>query len=69
VLVQAEIVTDLVVDGLAYLLGQGFVVREVTHERSPVDRDAVGQGAVVGGIAAGEGDALVEAVEAAVAEA
>jgi hypothetical protein len=47
VVAEAEVVGDLVVDRLAHLVGKLIVVRVVTHQRAPVQRDAVGQDAVV----------------------
>src|SRR5687767_13301820 len=42
VVAEAEVVGDLVVDGLAHLVCEVVFVRVVAHEGTPVQRDAVG---------------------------
>src|SRR3984893_12575609 len=63
VVIEAEVVTDLVNHGVAHELGHLLGIAAVLFDRPLIDVDRVGPDIAVGGVAAGEIDAPVEAVE------
>jgi len=67
-LVEAKVVSDLVIDGFSDLLGEAGVIRVITYQGTPKQRDLVWNRAVVRRIAAGQGDAFVKAVQGATAK-
>src|SRR5712664_2038347 len=63
VVIEAEVVTDLVDHGVADELGHLLRIGAILLDRPLIDVDRVGKDIAVGGVAAGEIDAPVEAVE------